>query len=107
MSSGATASSHAKATGAGTVSDGVIQQSYTLTVDQNAIIVTGNSSSGLYYGIQTLRQLIRNYGADIPCLRIEDSPFLEYRGFYHDITRGKVPTLETLKDWLTGCPSTR
>lgn len=98
VSSGATASSHAKATGAGTVSDGVIQQSYTLTVDQNAIIVTGNSSSGLYYGIQTLRQLIRNYGADIPCLRIEDSPFLEYRGFYHDITRGKVPALETLKE---------
>jgi hypothetical protein len=97
-SAGKTALSPVQASGAGTVSDAVMQQSYTLTVDQNAIVVTGNSSTGLYYGIQTLRQLIRNYGADIPCLRIEDCPSLEYRGFYHDITRGKVPTLETMKE---------
>jgi hypothetical protein len=78
--------------------DGAVRQSYELTVDTDAIVVTGYGNSGLYYGIQTLRQLIRNFGANIPCLRIEDSPSLESRGFYHDITRGKVPTLETLKE---------
>ncbi|NLH97289.1 MAG: family 20 glycosylhydrolase [Clostridiaceae bacterium] len=87
-----------RAPSANTAADNLSLQSYTLTVDSDAIVVTGNGSSGLYYGIQTLRQLIRNYGAEIPCLRIEDSPTLEYRGFYHDITRGKVPTLETLKE---------
>lgn len=87
-----------RAPSANTAADNLSLQSYTLTVDRDAIVVTGNGGSGLYYGIQTLRQLIRNFGAEIPCLRIEDSPTLEYRGFYHDITRGKVPTLETLKE---------
>jgi len=89
---------HINASDPAGAADFTSQQSYTLTVDRDAIVITGNGGSGLYYGIQTLRQLIRNFGADIPCLRIEDSPSLEYRGFYHDITRGKVPTLETLKE---------
>lgn len=83
---------------AGTATDSPSQQSYMLTVNRDAIVITGNGNSGLYYGIQTLRQLIRNFGAEIPCLRIEDSPSLQYRGFYHDITRGKVPAVETLKE---------
>lgn len=77
---------------------GQSHQSYTLTVGENAIDIAGGGSSGLYYGIQTLRQLIRNFAADIPCLEIEDHPSLENRGFYHDTTRGKVPKLETMME---------
>lgn len=75
-----------------------IQSAYILVVRKGSIDVTGNSSSGLYYGIQTLRQLIRNGNSVIPCVEIVDYPDFENRGFYHDITRGKVPTLETLKE---------
>ena len=28
---------------------------------------------------------------------IEDEPDFKYRGFYHDITRGKIPKVETIK----------
>lgn len=92
-SAGKAPSSAVKAT-----ADSSAQQAYKLIVDPDAIVITGTGSSGLYYGIQTLRQLIRNSGAHIPCLNIEDRPSLEYRGFYHDTTRGKVPTTETLKE---------
>ncbi|NLK88390.1 MAG: family 20 glycosylhydrolase [Clostridiaceae bacterium] len=71
---------------------------YTLTVGTGSIIIKGNGSSSLYYGIQTLKQLVRNYACEIPCMDIEDQPTFEARGFYHDVTRGKVPTLDTLKD---------
>ena len=73
-------------------------QEYKLMVYEESIEVTGNSGSGLYYGIQTLRQLVRNSPPAIPCVEIIDYPAFESRGFYHDITRGKVPTLETLKE---------
>ena len=76
----------------------ILQPSYKLDVQESLIKIKGNGSNGLFYGIQTLRQLVRNGFSTIPCVEIEDYPDFENRGFYHDITRGKVPTLETLKE---------
>lgn len=73
-------------------------QAYKLSVREGSIEITGDSASGLFYGIQTLRQLFRNHPPSIPCLEIDDYPAFENRGFYHDVTRGRVPTLETLKE---------
>ena len=33
----------------------------------------------------------------MPCMRIHDFPDIRNRGFYHDVTRGRVPTLSYLK----------
>lgn len=74
-------------------------QGYTLKVEPAGIRVTGNSSVGLFNGIQTLQQLFQNHAMAIPAMDIEDVPALEVRGFYHDVSRGKVPRLSTLK-WL-------
>lgn len=71
---------------------------YKLDIDEHLIEVTGNSGAALFYGIQTLRQLIRSCRSLIPCLEIEDYPDFKNRGLYHDITRGKVPSLDTLKE---------
>ncbi|MGG5461539.1 beta-N-acetylhexosaminidase [Clostridium sp. B9] len=73
------------------------KEAYNLSVCESNIIIKG-MREGLFYGGQTLKQLIREYGACIPCLDINDEPFYAHRGFYHDVTRGKVPTLETLKE---------
>ena len=50
-------------------------------------------------GVQTLRQLIRQNGAVLPVLQIEDAPAYRIRGYYLDATRGRVPTLAWLKQW--------
>ena len=73
-------------------------QSYKIEISEYGVRLIGDSSSGLFYATQTLRQIIRNKGAILPRILISDSPDYLVRGFYHDITRGKVPTLETLKD---------
>ncbi|NLL76228.1 MAG: family 20 glycosylhydrolase [Clostridiales bacterium] len=70
---------------------------YIIEIDEGKIRIKGGDERGILYGIQTLRQLLRLEGACIPCLLIEDYPSLLNRGFFHDITRGRVPTLQWLK----------
>ena len=71
-------------------------ESYQLTAVQTEIRITAKSETGLFYGLQTLRQLVRTEGPELPALKIDDAPDYPARGFYHDCTRGKIPTLETL-----------
>jgi hypothetical protein len=73
------------------------EQEYTLSVQETKITLTGGSSTGLLYAVQTLSQIISQCLAVIPCLEISDYPGLINRGYYYDVTRGRIPTLETLK----------
>lgn len=70
-------------------------EGYTLEIFENKILINGDSAAGAFFAIQTLKQIFEN--EEVPCLYIKDCPSMKYRGFYHDVTRGKVPTLETLK----------
>lgn len=79
-----------------TVDPAAIPQSYTLTITAKAITLAGGDTAGLFYGLQTLLQLVRQSRDSLPALKIADAPDYPVRGFYHDISRGKVPKLETL-----------
>ena len=70
-------------------------EGYSLRITETAVSVEAANESGAFYAIQTLRQLFAQ--GQIPCLEIEDAPDFSHRGFYHDVTRGRIPTLETLK----------
>lgn len=74
------------------------KEAYTLNIGGNCIEIIGATSIGIFYGVQTLRQIIRQNGALLPNLKIEDMPHFSNRGFYHDVTRGKVPTLKMLME---------
>jgi hexosaminidase len=75
-------------------------EGYVLHVSSARIIIASNSAAGVFYGVQTLKQLIRSNrdGASIPCLTITDWPALRYRGWMDDISRGPIPTVAFLKD---------
>ena len=73
---------------------------YKLDINESKVTIIGNSVRGLLHGIQTLRQIITQKGRFLQGCVIEDSPSLRNRGFYHDITRGRVPTFETLKELI-------
>lgn len=51
----------------------------------------------LLTGTQTLRQLLRTHGAMLPSLQIIDQPAMNVRAASYDVSRGRVPTLATLK----------
>lgn len=71
-------------------------EAYSLTVSDK-ITIKSDGANGAFYGLKTLAAMIRENNGVLKCCEITDSPDMEYRGFYHDITRGKVPTLDTLK----------
>ncbi len=72
-------------------------EGYRLAITQERITIEGGDEAGLLYGVQTLRQIIRQCGYKLPCLVIEDAPKIPHRGLSYDVTRGRVPTLEYLK----------
>ncbi len=73
-------------------------EGYSLRIGEDGITVEGDSSVGAFWGLQTLFQIVAQFEESIPCLEIRDLPDLSYRGFYLDITRGRVPTLKKLKE---------
>ena len=74
-------------------------EGYTLDITADAVLICADGAAGAFYALQTLRQIFAN-GDPIPCLHIEDKPDFAYRGFYHDVTRGKIPTVQTLKELI-------
>ncbi len=73
------------------------KEEYHLKITQDLIEIQGGTNAGILYGIQTLRQILENKGAVLPSLTINDLPDMPNRGFYHDVTRGRIPTMESLK----------
>jgi hexosaminidase len=75
------------------------KQGYVIRVTDSGVLVAGRTAQGLFYGVQTLRQLLRPEGKTlaVPALVIRDWPSMEWRGVSDDISRGPVPTLDHLK----------
>ncbi len=76
------------------------KEGYRLIVNKENIIISASTDAGIYYGIQTLRDLIIMHGKKIPCCRIDDSPDFSRRAVYHDTARGRVPKIETVKAFI-------
>ena len=60
------------------------------------ITVTAAEARGLFMGRATLRQLLIQGGGAVPCGKITDAPAFAHRGYMLDVSRNKVPTMETL-----------
>ena len=73
-------------------------EGYTLTISKTGIEINFREPAGSRAAQLTLRQLIREYGRKLPCLNIRDWPDFARRGVMLDISRGRVPKLETLLD---------
>jgi hypothetical protein len=71
---------------------------YTLTIEASGILLTSPAPAGLRAAVATLRQLLRQHGRRLPCLKIRDWPDFPRRGFMLDVSRGRVPNLATLLD---------
>ncbi len=71
-------------------------QGYHLAVTTDCIYVTANQPAGVFYAVQTLCQLLAQRGGKLPVLQCLDWPDFAQRGVMLDISRDKVPTMETL-----------
>lgn len=80
-----------------TVDPDLGEHHYNLKIGEEGACLAGGSLNALGWAVQTLRQIVRQSAGLLPCVEIEDEPDIKNRGFYHDVTRGRIQTLENLK----------
>ena len=64
----------------------------------DCIEIISDGVRGIFYGLQTLCQMLKNGNGILKTCEVFDAPDLAVRGFYYDITRGRVPKVEHLKN---------
>jgi hypothetical protein len=75
------------------------EEGYVVFASPDDVIVAANTAAGTFYGLQTLKQLVRGDGANasIPAVKVVDWPTMRWRGVSDDISRGPVPTVDYIK----------
>jgi hexosaminidase len=75
-------------------------EGYLLTVDEQGIAIKGYTGAGLFYGAQTLMQLLPTEGdKTLPYVNITDYPRFNYRGLHLDVGRHMFP-VEFIKKYI-------
>ena len=96
------------------IDSGFDKQGYVVHVESNQIILSAPTGQGVFYGVQTLRQLLERRPpsggetvdpAGFPVVEIKDWPSMQWRGVHDDISRGPVPTLDYMKKQIRTCAS--
>jgi len=72
-------------------------EGYTLAVTPKSVVIHANQPAGLFYGIQTLyqllpkeiesKELVKNNNWSMPCVTITDYPRFGWRGLMFDVSR--------------------
>ncbi len=73
------------------------KEGYTLSVTKSKIVITANKPAGIFYGLQTLTQLlppevsgkakVNRLRWTVPCVEIKDYPRFGWRGLMLDVSR--------------------
>jgi hexosaminidase len=84
----------------------IYPQGYSLSISSSGILLRAQEGQGIFYGCCTLIQLFQYYMSAVgkeylhdralPCLEITDWPDFPHRGVMIDISRDKVPKMETI-----------
>lgn len=74
-------------------------EGYAIIPDGKGLAITAASDSGVFYALQTVKQMVSGYGtsATLHTATIRDWPAMKYRGLDDDLSRGPVPTMEFQK----------
>jgi hexosaminidase len=73
-------------------------EAYNINIDSNHITINGKEK-GLFYGLQTLFQLVNQYDKQLPAINIIDEPRYTYRGLHLDVSRHFYP-VSFIKEYL-------
>jgi hypothetical protein len=76
------------------------EEGYILTIDTDQINIQSKTKRGELWAIKTLKQLLYQYKDEIPACVIEDEPSLKVRGYMLDVSRSKIPKLQTLFGYI-------
>ncbi|ADK80331.1 beta-N-acetylhexosaminidase [Sediminispirochaeta smaragdinae] len=78
-----------------------LPESYRLDIRPDKILLATESKSGRFAAMTTLKQLLLQCpGAVLPCMTIDDWALFSIRGVMIDISRSRVPTMNTLQHMI-------
>ena len=66
-------------------------EGYLLKITPQKILISANTAAGIFYGVQTLRQMAGESPAAVPAAVIIDYPRFPYRGVHVDVSRHFMP----------------
>ncbi|WP_252263863.1 glycoside hydrolase family 20 zincin-like fold domain-containing protein [Paracidobacterium acidisoli] len=78
-------------------------EGYVVLTAHHTVYIIGHTAEGVFYGAQTLKQLIAQGSGGDPVVkgcRIRDWPAMRYRGVDDDLSRGPIPTLDFQKQQI-------
>ncbi len=78
----------------------ISDQGYSLDINEGGIAISARGEAGAFYGLQTVQQILLQCENKIPFVTIGDWPEITEPGFMLDISRCKVPRMETLLDLI-------
>lgn len=83
-----------------------LTEAYSLQVKPDSVLIQASDNAGLFYGMGTLWQLLKQHpGPDgkLPCLKILDAPEFEWRGLMLDSARHMQSTkfIKQYIDWMS------
>ncbi|MDW3196119.1 MAG: beta-N-acetylhexosaminidase [Cytophagales bacterium] len=67
------------------------KEAYELVIDNAGIKINASAAPGLFYGSQSLLQILSSKGDALPQLKITDAPRFGYRGMHLDVGRHMFP----------------
>ncbi len=85
-----------------TLGDEQRAEGYVVVTNENRAVVIAASAAGVFYGAQTVKQLLRTDGPEPRVFKttIRDWPAMRWRGMQDDLSRGPLPTLEYQKSQI-------
>ena len=75
-------------------------EGYRLDVSADGVRLAAADDAGAFYGRATLAQLRRAHDGELPECQIEDWPDVAVRGVMLDVSRDKVPSMQTLEQLI-------
>ena len=82
-----------------TLNQALHAEGYRLAVTPDGVTLEAADVAGAFYGVQTLAQVARQSPTGtLACVTVDDWPDFPDRGVYYDVCRGRVATLERLKE---------
>ncbi|MFD1630913.1 beta-N-acetylhexosaminidase [Pseudopedobacter beijingensis] len=75
------------------------EEGYLLSVKKDEISIRSTTERGVFYGLQSLLQIVNTNQSNIPFLEIEDYPRFAYRGMHLDVARHLFP-VSFIKEYI-------
>jgi glycosyl hydrolase family 20 len=80
----------------------VNSEAYYLEINDDEIVIQGNTEKGIFYGLQTIYQLFYDYHGTLvlPYCKIIDYPVMGIRGISDENSRGQAGTIANVKKFI-------